>query len=96
MPIGIQSKLLRAIEAKELLPVGATTPVTVEIRILAATNRELERQVGLCAFREDLYYRLKVFEIEISPRRDRLEDVPLLVEHFMAEHNREMHRSFGV
>ncbi|MFT4571457.1 MAG: DNA-binding NtrC family response regulator [Hyphomicrobiaceae bacterium] len=94
MPVGLQSKLLRAIEAKEFLPVGATTPVRVELRILAATNVDIDRQVALGQFREDLYYRLNVFAIEIPPLRERLEDVPLLVEHFMAMHNQEMQRSF--
>ncbi len=94
LPVALQSKLLRAIEAKEFLPVGSTTPVRVELRILAATNRQLEQQVALGEFREDLFYRLNVFAIEIPPLRERLEDLPQLVDHFIAQHNQEMKRNF--
>jgi DNA-binding NtrC family response regulator len=94
MPTGLQSKLLRAIEAKEILPVGSTQPVTVEVRIITATNRNLAQMVELGTFREDLYYRLNVVEISLPPLRDRREDIPGLVEFLVRRHNREMKRSY--
>ncbi len=90
LPLGLQVKLLRAIETKEVLPVGATTPIKVDVRIIAATNRDLRREVDAGRFRDDLYYRLNVFGIEIPPLRERREDVPPLVEHFIRQHNREL------
>jgi len=94
LPIGLQSKLLRAIEAKEILPVGSTQPITVEVRLIAATNRELKIMVDEGGFREDLYYRLAVVEIHLPPLRDRREDIPQLVEHLVRRHNREMKRAY--
>ena len=86
-------KLLRAIEQKEILPVGATTPSKVDVRIIAATNRDLATAVEEGRFRDDLYYRLNVVGIEIPPLRERREDIPPLVEHFVRMHNRELKRS---
>ncbi len=94
LPLGLQVKLLRAIEQKEILPVGATTPSKVDVRILAATNLHLAKAVEEGKFREDLYYRLNVVGIEIPPLRERREDIPPLVEHFVRMHNRELKRSF--
>ncbi|MDX2169159.1 MAG: sigma-54 dependent transcriptional regulator [Deltaproteobacteria bacterium] len=94
LPLGLQVKLLRAIEAKEVLPVGATTPIKIDVRILAATNRELRREVEAGRFRDDLYYRLNVFGIEIPPLRERREDIPPLVDHFIRLHNRELRKRF--
>lgn len=94
LPVALQSKILRAIETKEVLPVGSTIPIKVDLRILAATNRDLEKQVSSGEFREDLFYRLNVFAIEISPLRERLEDIPALVNHFINQHNQEMKHSF--
>jgi len=94
MPLSLQVKLLRAIEAKEILPIGATTPIRVEVRIIAATNHDLKKAVEEGRFREDLYYRLNVFNIEIPPLRERREDIPLLVEHFIRIHNRELKKNF--
>src|SRR4029450_7675359 len=94
LPTGLQSKLLRAIEAKEILPVGSTQPVTVEVRIITATNRELEQMVELGTFREDLYYRLNVVEIHLPPLRERRQGAPELVEFLVRRHNREMKRSY--
>jgi DNA-binding NtrC family response regulator len=94
LPIGLQVKLLRAIEQKEILPVGATAPSKVDVRIIAATNSHLAQAVEEGRFREDLYYRLNVVNIEIAPLRERREDIPPLVEHFVRMHNRELKRSF--
>jgi two-component system response regulator PilR (NtrC family) len=94
LPLGLQVKLLRAIESKEVLPVGATAPIKVDVRIVAATNRDLRREVEAGRFRDDLYYRLNVFGIEIPPLRERREDIPPLVEHFIRLHNRELRKHF--
>ena len=94
MPFGLQSKLLRAIETKEVLPVGSTQTITVDIRIIAASNRDLRKMVDEGKFREDLYYRLNVVHIELPPLRDRREDIPSLVEYLVRRHNREMKRAY--
>jgi two-component system response regulator PilR (NtrC family) len=94
LPLSLQVKLLRAIESKEVLPVGAAAPVKVDVRIIAATNRELRREAEAGRFREDLFYRLNVFGIEIPPLRERREDIPPLVDHFVRLHNHELKKSF--
>jgi transcriptional regulator with PAS, ATPase and Fis domain len=86
MPLATQAKLLRAIEHREVLPVGANEPVRVEARILAATNKNLMREVEAGQFREDLYYRLNVVSIHTPPLRERREDIPALVEHLLRRH----------
>jgi two-component system response regulator PilR (NtrC family) len=94
MPLGLQSKLLRAIEAKEILPVGSTEPLTIDIRIIAASNRDLQKMANEGTFREDLYYRLAVIEIQLPPLRDRREDIPPLIEYLVRRHNRELKRAY--
>ena len=94
MPFGLQSKLLRAIESKEVLPVGSTQPMTVDLRIIAASNRDLRVMVDEGKFREDLYYRLNVVNIVLPPLRDRREDIPHLIEYLVRRHNREMKRAY--
>ncbi len=94
MPLSLQPKLLRVLEEKTVLPVGATTPVKVNVRILAASNRDLKGEVEAGRFREDLYYRLDVFEIVIPPLRKRLDDLPGLVEHLIHRHNAEMKTNY--
>ncbi len=79
----LQVKLLRAIQEGEVVPVGDTTPVVVDVRIVVATNRDLAREVKEGRFREDLYYRLNVIHIQVPPLRDRKEDIPLLIDHFL-------------
>jgi DNA-binding NtrC family response regulator len=90
LPPATQAKLLRAIEQKEIFPVGANEPIRVEARVLAATNKDLAREVERGRFREDLYYRLNVVTITIPPLRDRREDIPDLVEHLLARHARAL------
>jgi DNA-binding NtrC family response regulator len=80
-----QSKILRAIEQKEILPVGAAEPVTVQARILAATNKDLTKAVAAGKFREDLYYRLNVVSLRLPPLRERREDIPELVDYLLAK-----------
>jgi transcriptional regulator with PAS, ATPase and Fis domain len=93
IPHHLQVKLLRALEAKEILPIGHT-PRHIDVRVLAATNRNLQKEVEEGRFREDLYYRLNIMEIHIPPLRDRPEDIPLLVEHLVKKHNPELKRDF--
>lgn len=90
MPLATQAKLLRAIEQKEILPVGANEPIHVEARVLAASNKDLLKEVEARRFREDLYYRLNVVSIHIPPLRERREDIPALVEFLLARHARSL------
>ena len=90
IPLPLQVKLLRAIEEEEIYPVGAPNPIKVDARIIAATNRDLSREVDKGNFREDLYYRLNVVEIELPSLTARKEDIPLLVQHFIEKYNLEL------
>jgi DNA-binding NtrC family response regulator len=83
MPVDLQAKLLRAIQEKEIRPVGGTRCIPIDVRILAATNRELEQSVAQGTFRRDLYFRLNVLSLRIPPLRERRQDIPLLVGHFL-------------
>jgi len=80
----MQIKLLRVLEEKEFIPLGGTAPIKVDVRVIAASNRELEKMVHEGLFREDLYYRLNVIKINLPPLSERKEDIPLLVEHFIS------------
>ena len=84
MPPSLQVKLLRALQEHQVMPVGSSTPIAFDARILAATNRDLETEVAERRFREDLFYRLNVIEIEIAPLRERRDDISLLLKHFVA------------
>jgi DNA-binding NtrC family response regulator len=86
LPLGSQAKLLRAIESREVLPVGAERPVPAEFRLITATNRDLKQRVDEGQFRADLYFRLNVFEIKLPTLRERREDIPDLVFHFVLQH----------
>ncbi len=90
MPLSLQSKLLRALQEGEIRPIGATAEKRVNVRIVAATNRNLEKEVEGGRFREDLYYRLKVFPVRVPPLRERREDIPLLAGYFLARYSTEL------
>jgi transcriptional regulator with PAS, ATPase and Fis domain len=88
IPSTVQAKLLRALQQREVRPVGSTTQVPVDIRVIAATNRDLRGMVDDADFRMDLFYRLHVVRVDVPPLRERLEDVALLARHFLAKHRR--------
>jgi two-component system response regulator HydG len=84
LPPPLQTKLLRAIESREVTPLGSDQTISVDVRLIAATNRPLEKMVETGQFREDLLYRINTIQIELPPLRDRLDDLPALVDHFVA------------
>ncbi|MDK2976776.1 MAG: hypothetical protein PWP06_1251 [Candidatus Marinimicrobia bacterium] len=92
IPVHIQVKLLRAIETKEIKPLGSSNPIRVNVRIVSATNKDLLKEVEEGNFREDLYYRLNIVEIHLPSLRERQEDIPLLVTHFIQKYNHELKR----
>ena len=93
IPVSLQIKLLRALEEREIRPVGATVPIHVDVRIIAASNRDLMAEVEAGRFREDLYYRINVVGIDIPPLRERREDIPDLIQHFIKVHNAELNKN---
>lgn len=92
LPLALQAKLLRVLQEREIQRVGGLHPISVDIRLVAATNRSLRRAIAEKEFREDLYYRLNVIEIKLPPLRERTGDVPMLVEHFIEKISRRMNR----
>ncbi len=89
MPLGLQAKLLKVLETGEVLPLGETKSRFVDVRIIAATNKNIEEQIKKGLFREDLYYRLNVIEVRIPSLRERPEDIAVLVKHFIEKYSRE-------
>ena len=93
MPLQLQVRILRAIEQKEIIPVGSSTPILVDVRVISATNKDLYQEVEAGRFRSDLYYRLNVVEIHLPSISERVEDIPLLVEHFVNKYRNEMNKN---
>jgi DNA-binding NtrC family response regulator len=89
MPLGLQAKMLKVLESGEVLPLGETKPKFVDVRLVAATNKNLEEQIRKGLFREDLYYRLNVIEVKIPPLRERKEDIEVLARHFVEKYSKE-------
>jgi transcriptional regulator with PAS, ATPase and Fis domain len=85
-PLATQVKLLRALQEREIIPVGGTQPIKIDCRLVAATNADLEREVAEGRFRADLFYRLNVIPIKLPPLRQRRDDIPLMVDHFLKRH----------
>src|SRR4051812_16563329 len=92
LPISVQSSLLRVLEEKAVVPVGDTHPRNVDVRIIAASNQDLEAMVNKGDFREDLLFRLNVVKLQLPPLRARKEDIPLLVHHFLDKYTRQMNK----
>ena len=93
MQPALQAKLLRVLQEREIQRVGGTAAIPVDVQVIAATNQDLEEAIGAGRFREDLYWRIAAFPLEIPPLRERLEDVPELAEHFLREHAERRGRS---
>jgi DNA-binding NtrC family response regulator len=93
MPLNLQAKLLRVIQEKEFERIGSSTTIPVDVRLIATSNRNLKEYIHKGRFREDLYFRLNVIPIHLTPLRDRPDDIPLLMEHFVDKYNRENNKS---
>ena len=93
LPLQLQVKLLRVLQEKEYTPVGSTLAITVNVRFIASTNRDLKEEVAAGRFREDLYYRLNIVEIHLPSLKDREEDIPLLADHFLNKYRNEMNKN---
>jgi DNA-binding NtrC family response regulator len=95
LPLAVQAKLLRALQEKEIRRLGGRESLPIDVRIIAATNKDLEGTVVRAEFREDLYYRLNVIHLHLPPLRARQEDIPLLAQHFLTRYSRELERPVG-
>jgi two-component system response regulator HydG len=95
MPLPLQAKLLRVIEEREVRPLGDTNAYHIDVRCVSASNRDIESLIQQGEFREDLYYRLKVIDIELPPLRDRREDIPLLAQHFIKKFGHELKKNIS-
>jgi DNA-binding NtrC family response regulator len=95
LPLAVQAKLLRALQEKEIRRLGGHEPLPIDVRIIAATNKDLEGAVARAEFREDLYYRLNVVHLHLPPLRARQEGIPLLAQHFLMRYSRELERPVG-
>lgn len=94
MPLSLQVKLLRVLQEQEVIPIGSTTPIKINVQIVAATNKKLEKMVEQGTFREDLFYRLNVIPIYVPPLRERPEDIPLLAFHFLQQLNERYKKNY--
>jgi transcriptional regulator with GAF, ATPase, and Fis domain len=92
MPLALQAKMLRAIEERRFERVGGNTPLQVDVRVVAATNRQLRQMVAAKRFREDLFFRLSVFPIVVPPLRERVTDIPVLAQHFIERFGRDLNK----
>jgi two-component system response regulator PilR (NtrC family) len=90
IPLGLQVKLLRALDQREITPVGMTDPINIDVRIIAATNRDLRKEIEVGKFRDDLYYRLNVVEIDLPSLKERQDDIPILAQHFLDIYKKQM------
>src|SRR6184192_1422853 len=96
LPLALQAKLLRVVQDREVRPLGGSVARRFDVRLIAASNRDLARMIEAGTFRSDLYYRLRVFTIQLPPLRQRRDDVPLLIEHFVGRFNHRHGTAFGV
>ncbi|MFW6414131.1 MAG: sigma 54-interacting transcriptional regulator, partial [Verrucomicrobiota bacterium] len=96
IPVEMQQKLLRALEAREIRPVGGTENINIDVRIVAATNEDLEEKIKQGTFREDLYYRLSIIPIELPPLRERRSDIKPLIKHFLKQTSEKEGRSIEI
>jgi DNA-binding NtrC family response regulator len=92
LDIGMQAKLLRALQEREIRRVGGTRPIKIDVRVVAATNRDLRAMVADGRFRDDLYYRINVLSVDVPPLRERREDIPVLINYFLKKHTRNTSR----
>lgn len=93
MPLSMQVKFLRVLQEQEVIPLGGTKPIKVDVRFLAATNRDLDKEVQAGHFRKDLFYRINVVSLKILPLSERKDDIPLLVQFFLERYNTSMHKN---
>ncbi len=93
LPLNLQVKFLRVLQEREFTPVGSTSPVSVNIRFIASTNRDLKQEIKSGKFREDLFYRLNVIEINLPTLKERVEDIPVLADHFLNKYRKEMNKN---
>ncbi|EEK74303.1 sigma 54-interacting transcriptional regulator [Bacillus mycoides] len=94
MPLHLQVKLLRVLQEQEVIPIGSTTPMKINVQIIAATNKSLEKMVESGTFREDLFYRLNVIPLRVPSLRERMEDVPVLAFHFLQQLNKKYNKNY--
>src|SRR5208283_3870637 len=93
LPSSTQVKLLRILQEREFERLGSTKPIKVDVRVICATNRNLEEAIETNKFREDLFYRINVFPLYIPPLRERINDIPGLADHFIAKFNKTLHKN---